>query len=324
MGGDNAPDIVLQGVELFLDYCSRFDRDSVSVVLVGDRAVFTQFVPKYISDKNLSSIAFQESEGVVKNSPSAIFKGQGFSSSMVVGMRTLVSSDSGWDAFVSAGDSGAFMVAAMKYVGLLDGLLRTPAIISIPRLDGSFFYLIDAGVNVDCKPIHLLHFTQLGHAFAQKFLDKESPKVVLASNGEEDSKGNKLILEVGAFLRSFNGINFCGNLDCMKMFSHDFDVVVCDGFVGNIILKIIESSFGFCALKNSSQDQYKSFSPSSSWIRSIQSEDISAAALLLGVKKNCILVHGSADALAIQSSLIFSLRIIEKECIASVENISFI
>ena len=325
MGGDRAPDVVLEGIELFINYCSDKKNVDVRVVLVGDQSIIESLVPRYISDSNLSCIEYKHTSETVKDiSPSDILKGRGADSSMVVGMKSLSSNDSGFDAFVSAGNSGVFMVSAMKYVGLLDGLSRAPAVITVPRMDGGLFYLVDAGVNVDCKPIHLFHFAQLGSVFAKNFLvNKNFPKVVLASNGEEDSKGNKLILEVGVFLKSFKGINFCGNLDCMKIFTHDFDVVVCDGFVGNIILKVVEASFSMFLSSMKKIGQGFSY-PASSWMSIYGLEDVSAAALLLGIKKNCILVHGSADKLAIQSALIFSLNIVEKECLSSVRGISFI
>jgi glycerol-3-phosphate acyltransferase PlsX len=229
MGGDNAPAVEVEGAVLA---CREF---GVAVTLVGDLASLTAELAKH-STTGLDIDIFHASEvvGMHDSASDAVRKKRNSS----VRLAFDLVKDGKACAAVSAGNSGATMAAGMFVLKRISGIER-PAIAQIfPTLKGMTLVL-DVGGNVDCKPIHLAQFAIMGDVYARYAMGISSPTVGLLSNGEEDSKGNELTRETNALLRA-TSLNYSGYIEGRDIFNGNVDVVVCDGFVGNVVLKLSE------------------------------------------------------------------------------------
>ncbi len=230
MGGDHAPEVV---VEAAANVASQHG-DDLEILLVGPSDVVHS-----LSGGDAAGLELVEAPQVIDmaESPAAALK-QKPQSSIHVGLGLVKSGNA--DAFASAGNTGAVMAASLFILGRLPGVSR-PAILGLyPTLSG-FTYVIDVGANVDCKPEHLLQFADMASIYVERVLKKERPTVGLLSVGEERSKGNELTKEVYGLLESDPRLNFVGNIEGRDIMEHAADIVVCDGFVGNVILKLGES-----------------------------------------------------------------------------------
>lgn len=229
MGGDNAPVVEVEGA---VAACREF---GLSVTLVGDRARLEQELAKHtLNGLDIDIFHASEVVGMHDSASDAIRKKR---DSSVRRAFELVR-DGEACAAVSAGNSGATMAAGMFVLKRIQGIER-PAIAQLfPTLKGQTLVL-DIGGNVDCKPLHLVQFAIMGEVYARYAMGVSSPRVGLLSNGEEDSKGNELTRETNAVLRK-TSLNYCGYIEGRDIFAGAVDVVVCDGFVGNIVLKLSE------------------------------------------------------------------------------------
>jgi len=224
------------------------------------------------------------------------------SSSIAVAIRLLKNGEV--DGVVSAGSTGAFLVAARKWLGTLDGI-RRPAIATLfPNRKKDFTVVIDAGANVDCKPQDFVEFAIMGGVYAEYILNKQHPNVGLLSIGEERSKGNALTLEAYQLLANAP-VNFIGNVEGRDITSGSVDVVVCDGFVGNVLLKTSEGLAEM--IVNSFKEEFRNKAvPVESVLHRLKGRlDYSeyGGAPLLGTKGTCIISHGSSSAYAIQNAI---------------------
>lgn len=229
MGGDNAPAVEVEGAVMA---CREF---GIPVTLVGDQACLTAELAKHTTT-GLDIDIFHASEvvGMHDSASDAVRKKRNSSVRLAF---DLVKDDRACAA-VSAGNSGATMAAGMFVLKRISGIER-PAIAQIfPNLNGKTLVL-DVGGNVDCKPIHLAQFAILGEVYARYAMGISNPTVGLLSNGEEDSKGNELTRETNALLRA-TSLNYSGYVEGRDVFNGSVDVVVCDGFVGNVVLKLSE------------------------------------------------------------------------------------
>jgi glycerol-3-phosphate acyltransferase PlsX len=216
------------------------------------------------------------------------------------------------DAFVSAGNTGAVMAISVFSLGRLKGVERPAISTVLPNLKGHTF-LLDVGANVDCKPHHLLQFAVMGEAYAKYVLGDENPRIGLLNIGEEETKGNELTKEAYKLLKkaSEKGLNFVGNAEGRDIYSGDFDVIVCDGFVGNVALKLSESLAKILAkiLKEEIENHFISRLGAITLKPAIKSfkKRIDYAewggAPLLGVKAPVIISHGSSNAKAIKNAI---------------------
>lgn len=230
MGGDYAPGVVVEGV---VKAVKRFD---VSVVLVGQAERIKKELAKYKFD--LSRIEIVHSDEVVEmDEPAAIAIRKKRNSSISVGVNLLKEGRA--DAFFSAGNTGAVVCAATLKLGLLESIERPGIAIVMPNIKGVSL-IIDAGANIDPKPVHLLQYGIMGSAYFEQILGKKSPSVGLLNVGEEESKGTDFVKETYQLLEQ-SPINFIGNVEGKDIFSGNCDVIVCDGFVGNVTLKVSES-----------------------------------------------------------------------------------
>ena len=229
MGGDNAPAVEVEGA---IAACREF---GLSVTLVGHRERLEAELAKHsIAGLDIDIFHASEVVGMHDSASDAIRKKR---DSSVRRSFELVK-DGKACAAVSAGNSGATMAAGMFVLKRIEGIER-PAIAQLfPTLKGQTLVL-DVGGNVDCKPLHLVQFAIMGEVYARYAMGIASPKVGLLSNGEEDSKGNELTRETNGFLRT-SSLNYCGYIEGRDIFAGAVDVVVCDGFVGNIVLKLSE------------------------------------------------------------------------------------
>jgi glycerol-3-phosphate acyltransferase PlsX len=230
MGGDFAPEVVIKGaVAAVKEY-------AVEVVLVGDETKIKGLLSKERYPPSLISVHPSQEVIEMDESP-AVSVRRKRNSSIVLGLK-LVREGKG-DAFFSAGNTGAAVCAATLTLGLLPGVDRPGIATVMPSLKG-ISLIIDVGANIDPKPMHLLHYGIMANAYAQYILGKSNPTVGLLNVGEEESKGTGFVKETFDMLSNTH-LNFIGNVEGKHLFSGDCDVIVCDGFVGNVALKVSES-----------------------------------------------------------------------------------
>ena len=232
-GGDNAPEAVVEGVVMALSEYADTD-----IVLTGDE----QKLKALVNGRDGGRIEYVNTTEVITNeeSPTEAIKHKK-DSSLVKGLDRLKADDD-CIGFVSAGSTGAVLTGAIMRVGRIRGITR-PAICPIlPTIKGGNVLLIDCGANADCKAPMLVQFAVMGTAYAKAVLGITNPRVALLSNGTEDKKGNELNKEAFPLLKECESINFVGNMEGRELISGDYDVVVSDGFSGNVSLKTCEGT----------------------------------------------------------------------------------
>lgn len=232
MGGDYAPEREVAGaIEALSSSQSAFE-----IILVGDEHSIRHELKKFDSENLPISIIHATQTITMEDSPTAALK-QKKDSSLAVGMR--LHQERKVDAFVSAGNTGAVLSAATLILGRIKGISR-PTIGTFIPADFGVTLMLDAGANVDCRPQQLYEFAVMGSTYVQLLKKIEKPKVALLNVGEEKSKGTEAVLEAHKLLSESN-LNFIGNVEGRDIIRYKADVVVCDGFVGNVILKFGES-----------------------------------------------------------------------------------
>jgi len=231
MGGDYAPEEIIKGAVL------AAQKGDVKIALVGPIDILEKEVAKCNSSASLPIRYVQASDVIKEGEPPALAVRRKSNCSIAVATKLVKAGEA--DAVVSAGSSGAVAVSAIQYLGMVEGMER-PA---IGGTLGSFapnIVVLDLGANVDCKPYQLLAFAIAGSVFAKKFLNIADPTMGLLSTGVEEGKGNEVVRESYSLLKN-SGLNFIGNIEGSDILSGKANVVVCDGFVGNVILKFYES-----------------------------------------------------------------------------------
>lgn len=235
MGGDNAPEqIVLGAVDATVE-----DKE-VEIALVGNSEKIKAILGECEYDEKRIEII--DAQDVISNDESPTMAIKTRKESSLVKAFDALNGDESAGAFVSAGSTGAVLVGAFMKVGRIKGVSRPALAPVLPTLKGNGVVLCDCGANVDCKPINLLHFAVMASAYAQDMLDVENPRVGLLNNGAEAHKGNELVKATYELLSKSETVNFVGNCEARDILSGDFDVVVCDGFNGNIALKSAEGT----------------------------------------------------------------------------------
>ena len=300
MGGDTAPETTVAGA-------IRAARElPVDVVLIGNQAVIEQQLARYHKrPSNLSIMHASEAIGMDESPVASVRKKR--DSSINVGIHRL--RDGQVDAFVSAGNTGAVVSAATLLLGLLPGVERPGIGILLPGIRDDTF-LIDAGANIDPKPSHLLQYGQMGEAYMRFVMGKAHPNVGLLNVGEEDTKGTDFIKQTFGLLEQ-SGVNFVGNVEGRDIFLGTCDVIVCDGFVGNVALKTAESLAHAIsqvlkrALSRSVITKIGAFLSRSAFKALRQEIDYAehGGAPLLGVNGVCIIAHGASSAKAIKNAI---------------------
>jgi glycerol-3-phosphate acyltransferase PlsX len=235
VGGDHAPGVVIDGA---LQALGRSDGRLV-VALVGPEEAIREALADLGASESTPGLSIVDAPEVIgmEESPAAALKGKP-RSSIHVGVGAV--RDGHADAFASAGNTGAVMAAATFLLGRLPGVLRPAIPGTFPTTRGSCL-VVDVGANVDCKPEHLVQFARMGKIYAERVLGLDAPAVALLSVGEEPTKGNEAVKEAHERLRECSDVNFVGNVEGRDLLQHAADVCVCDGFTGNIVLKLAES-----------------------------------------------------------------------------------
>ena len=231
MGGDNAPTEIVKGA---VDVISK--RDDIKVYLIGQEDVVAKELSKYSFPKERIDIVDAPEVIEMAEPPvEAIRKKK--QSSIVVGMNMVKNREA--DAFISAGSSGAVLVGGQVIVGRIKGIQRPPLAPLIPTEKGVSL-LIDCGANVDARAEHLVQFAKMGSIYMEHVVGIKNPRVAIVNIGAEDEKGNALVKETLPMLRECETINFVGSIEARDIPKGDVDVIVCEAFVGNVILKLYE------------------------------------------------------------------------------------
>jgi glycerol-3-phosphate acyltransferase PlsX len=231
MGGDYAPEEIVKGAVL------AAQKGDIEIFLVGPTSILEKELARY-KFANGSSIHVVEASTVIKENESPVVVVRNKPDCSVVVAAKMVKSGEA-DALVSAGSSAAAAVSAIQFIGMVEGVCR-PAIVGSLGSFAPNTVIVDLGANVDCKPHQFLSFAIAGSVYAKKFLNITDPKIALLSTGSEEGKGNEAVREAYSALKN-SGLNFIGNIEGNDILSGKANVIVCDGFVGNVLLKFYES-----------------------------------------------------------------------------------
>ncbi len=293
MGGDNAPTCNIQGAVDSVNI-----HKDVHIILVGKEDIIKEGLSKYEYDKSRIEIINAE-ENITCDEPPVMAVRRKKDSSIVVGMKLVKEGKA--DAFLSAGSTGAVLVGGQFIVGRLKGVDRPPLAPLIPTEKGVSL-LIDCGANVDARANHLLQFAKMGSAYMEGIVGIEKPKVAIVNIGAEEEKGNMLVKEAYPLLANCSDINFIGSIEARDIPKGDADVIVCEAFVGNVILKLYEglaatliknikdgmkstfkSKIGALLCKSAIKEKLKEFDA-----------DTYGGAPLLGLNGLVVKIHGSS------------------------------
>ncbi|MHA4847780.1 phosphate acyltransferase PlsX [Flavitalea antarctica] len=243
MGGDFAPLEAVKSVQLYL---SQADSPA-TLFLIGDEARLKPLLSEYnINSPQVRVIHAPQVIGMHEHPTKALKEKQ--QSSIAIGFHLLAKGST--DAFISAGNTGAMLVGALYSIKAIPGVLRPTISSMIPKDNGGAGILVDVGLNADCKPEQLNQFAILGSLYSQHILGTNNPRVALLNVGEEEGKGNILAQATYPLLKANNKINFTGNIEGRDVFLDKADVMVCEGFTGNVILKLAESIYDITRQKN--------------------------------------------------------------------------
>lgn len=317
MGGDKGYKEVVKGS---VDAVKEL---GVEIIIVGKEDIIEEELKKY--DYPQKSIEIMNANDVITNDDEpALAIRRKKDSSMVVGLKALVENKG--EGFISAGSTGALLAGGLFIVKRIEGIERAALATVYPTTKG-ISLLIDAGANVDSKPEYLRQFAVMGSIYCEKILGYRSPRVALANIGTEEGKGNALVKETYTLLRESN-INFIGNVEARDIPEGVCDVIVCDGFVGNIILKMTEGMAIsiFSLLKKEITASLKSkigallLKQQLSSLKGKMDYREYGGAPLLGLKKPVIKAHGSSDAYAFKNAIRQVKNFVENEVINLIEN----
>ncbi len=295
MGGDFAPLEAVKGLQLFLNQHSG----AAIIFCIGDEAKVNPLLDEYGLRSSVQLIHALEVIGYNEHPTKALKEKQ--KSSIAIGFYLLASGKI--DAFISAGNTGAMLVGAMFTIKAIEGILRPTIATIIPKLNGGTGLLLDVGLNADCKPEQLNQFATLGNLYAQNILNIPKPKVGLMNVGEEEGKGNILAQATYPLLKENDQVNFIGNVEGRDLFNDKADVIVCDGFTGNIILKMAESIYDVAEKRNVQQDPY---------FNRFHYENYGGTPVL-GVAKPVIIGHGISNATAFKNMILLAQKMIETD-----------
>ncbi len=318
LGGDFGAEPNVLGA---LEAAKRLD---VQVILVGDEVVLRrELAAKGYSDKLPKNISIVHAPDVIDMGADPAREVRAKKTASIVVCASLVRKGEA-DAFVSAGHSGAAMVASLFGMGRLKGVLRPAIATPMPTYKGVSL-LLDGGANADCKPIHLLQFAVMGSSYVQKVFDVENPKVGILSIGEEETKGNQLVKHTVPHMHNI-GVNFVGTMEGRDVNVGDIDVMVCDGFVGNIVLKLAEGLAK--TMMNMIKREVKkrplailgSLLSKSAFkaVKDHTNADNYGGAPLVGVNGVALIAHGKSNQVAIFNALKTAKKLVEKDFVGDV------
>ncbi len=293
MGGDFAPKNCLDGAIMALDFLPS----NVKMVLIGD----SEKAKNYLKEKGISEEMFEfvhTTEVIEMGEHPTKALAQKPQSSISVGFKLL--KENTIQCFASAGNTGAMLVGSMFSVKAVPGVIR-PCITSVlPKTNGGFGIILDVGTNADCKPDVLYQFAILGSIYAKEVYKIENPKVGLLNIGEEPEKGNLVTQAAHAMMKGTKDFNFIGNIEGSEVFEDKADVVVCEGFTGNVLLKTAEAFYSMMKKRNRSDDYFDRFN-----------YELYGGTPILGINSNVLIAHGKSSPLAFKNMMVLSKDIIE-------------
>ncbi len=303
MGGDNAPVEPVKAAAAAVEECS-----DIEVILTGNKDVIEKELEKYTSAPKERIHIVPTTEVIETAEPPVMAIRKKKDSSIVVGLNMVKKQEA--DAFVSSGSSGAVLVGGQVIVGRSKGVERPPLAPLIPTAEGVSL-LVDCGANVDARPSHLVQFAKMGAIYMEHIVGIKNPRVAIVNNGAEEEKGNALVKETFPLLKACKGINFIGSIEARDIPSGYADVIVCEAFVGNVILKLYEglaatlmskikggmmkntrSKMGALLIKPALKETLKEFDTTKH-----------GGAPLLGLKGLVVKTHGSASSVEIKNAI---------------------
>ncbi len=296
MGGDYAPLEAIKGVEAFF----ADKHDDIHLVLIGDEEKIKAHLPEghKIPENNFSIVHAAQTIEMHEHPTKALKEKK--ESSIAIGFQLLATGKT--DAFISAGNTGAMMVGALFSIKAIDGVLRPTIGAYMPRENGSLGLLVDVGLNADCKPDNLNQFAILGSLFAKHILKVDNPKVGLVNIGEEEGKGNILSQATYPLLKENKQINFIGNVEGRDILLDKADVLVCEGFTGNVVLKLAESIHEISKRRDIHDEYFERFD-----------FEKYGGVPVLGVSKPVIIGHGISHAIAFKNMIRIAALMMETD-----------
>lgn len=299
-GGDNAPNEIVKGALQAIK-----DNDNIHIILAGDQdKLKSLLVREKYNEKQLSLL---DAKDVITNEESPTEAIRFKKDSSLVKALDLCKDDDKVVGIISAGSTGAVLTGAFMKLGRIKGIFRPALCPILPTMNGDMVCICDAGANMDCKPEYLEQFAIMGSSYLN-VMGKKSPKVALLNVGTEDHKGDTRAKETFALLKENQEINFVGNMEARDLMSGDYDLIVTDGFAGNVLLKSAEGSVK-CLLKTMKKEIKSSFSSKigalfmSGTFKKLKkqfSTSTYGGAVLLGCKKLVVKAHGNSNATSIK------------------------
>lgn len=304
MGGDFAPDKAFEGVEQFLQQPST---QSQHLLLIGDENLLRSKAPNYqIADSAFTIIHAPEVIAMHEHPTKALKEKP--HSSIAIGFHLLATGKA--DAFISAGNTGAMMVGSLFSIKTIEGILRPTIGAYIPRENGKLGLLLDVGLNADCKPESLNQFAILGTLFSKFILDIDEPKTGLVNIGEEEGKGNILAQAAYPLLKENKHIHFVGNIEGRDVLKDKADVMVCEGFTGNVVLKLAESIHDIVSNRKIEDEYFARFNFESY-----------GGVPVLGVSKPVIIGHGISGEQAFKNMINVAVRMIDTDLCGRIKQV---
>lgn len=286
LGGDNAPQANVMGACLALKEVSS----DVRFVLIGDEQQIKEELKKENVDANLFDIVHAPDVITMHDHPTRAIP-QKPNSSIAVGFELLANKQI--DGFCSTGNTGAMLVGSIYKINTVPGIIRPCITTTLPAIDGSQSILLDVGSNADCKADVLYQFAVLGAVYMKSVFGVENPRVALLNIGEEESKGNLVSVAAHKLMAESDEINFIGNLEGRDLFMAKAEVVVCDGFTGNIVLKEAEGIYELMRMRGIHDDYFERFN-----------YENYGGTPVLGIKGNVIIGHGISNEKAVKNMLL--------------------
>ncbi len=293
MGGDFAPKNCLDGAIMALDLLPQ----DVKIVLIGDIQKAKTYLKKQgVSEDKFEFVNATETIKMGEHPTKAL--AQKPQSSISIGFKLLKENE--LQCFASAGNTGAMLVGAMFSVKAVPGVIR-PCITSIvPKENGGYGIILDVGTNADCKPDVLYQFAILGSIFAKEVYKINNPKVGLLNIGEEPEKGNLVAQAAHSIMKDSKDFNFIGNIEASEAFGDKADVIVCEGFAGNVFLKTAEAFYSMIKKRNRSDEYFDKFN-----------YELYGGTPILGINSNVMIAHGKSTPLAFKNMIILCKDIVE-------------
>jgi phosphate acyltransferase len=302
MGGDFAPLEAVKGVADFL----AAGATDVRLTLIGDETQINNHIAAFPLPADTFSIVHTTQVIEMNEHPTKALK-EKKDSSIAIGFYLLATGKI--DAFISAGNTGAMMVGSLFSIKAIEGVLRPTIGAYMPREDGTLGLLVDVGLNADCKPENLNQFAVLGSLYAKHILNFENPRVGLVNLGEEEGKGNLLAQATYPLLKENTQINFIGNIEGRDLLIDKADVLVCEGFTGNVVLKMAESIYDIVKRRNIHDEHFDRFN-----------FEQYGGVPVLGVAKPVIIGHGISHATAFKNMIRIAQRMIETKLLEKMKD----